>query len=709
MLGSIYISAQQKWDYPPTPAIPVYDTIWSQVIQDNYRWMEDMKNPQLLDWMKNQAEFTNSVTAKIPGQELIISELKALEKMRGTVYGGFLKAGNGFVYRKYAPGEEVIKIYYRPSLYGPEKILFDPATYIPGKVVIVSSVDVNEAGNYLLMTISEKGAEFGTVKIMEIPSGKFLKDEIPFTFGYFLSGANDLVLYTKNKGTDIHNNEFKLNSKAMLHKIGTPVTEDKELLSAEKNPELKFLPREIPSIESFENSPYVYAAKGTVNRNEEIYVAARNELISGKITWRKFCERADQVQQLLGRGNDAYFLTAKGAPMYVIKRTSFLNPDVANAQLIYQPPKEWKISRMTDTRDFIIIQITKNELETKNLIYNINSGSIEEVKVPYDGLVRIIPVSKRDNECFITVTSWTTPFNIYQYNLTTRKLTKGPFHMELKYKDLEYLVSEEVEIPSHDGTLVPLSIIYDKRFLKNDGRNICYLSGYGAYGMSRSPSFPESMMPLVQRGVIVAIAHVRGGGEKGEDWYKAGYKTTKPNTWKDFNACAEWLIEHKYTSADKLSCAGGSAGGILIGRAITERPDLYRVAIPMVGCLNQLRGEFSPNGPVNIPEFGTVKDSIEFKALYEMDAMHHVKPGTKYPAQYITTGFNDPRVISWIPAKYAATVQAANRSDRPQLLYVDYESGHGGSATRSEAYERIAKLYAFLLWQCEHPKFQPKE
>ena len=226
------------------------------------------------------------------------------------------------------------------------------------------------------------------------------------------------------------------------------------------------------------------------------------------------------------------------------------------------------------------------------------------------------------------------------------------------------------------------------------------LYGYGAYGVSLSPTFNSSLFPLLTRGVIYAVAHVRGGGEKGNTWHTEGLKSSKPNTWKDFNACAEYLIQNKYTSAARLACEGASAGGILIGRAITERPELYKVAIAQVGMLDILRSETLPNSQGNFPEFGTVTDSLEFKALLEMDPILHIKKNVKYPAQLITTGYYDPRVPSYIPGKFAATMQMANESKVPSLLMVDFSSGHFGNST--------VKEYAFLLWQTGHVDFQPK-
>ena len=205
---------------------------------------------------------------------------------------------------------------------------------------------------------------------------------------------------------------------------------------------------------------------------------------------------------------------------------------------------------------------------------------------------------------------------------------------------------------------------------------------------------------------MYAVAHVRGGGEYGEDWYKAGYKLTKPNTWKDFIACAEYLIKNGYTSPSRLAGTGGSAGGILIGRAVTERPDLFGAAIFQVGCLDMLRIETTPNGVPNIPEFGSIKTKEGFKGLYEMSAYDHVSDGTKYPAVLLTTGINDPRVEPWQSAKMAARLQAATAGGKPVLLRVDYEAGHGIGTTKKQGEEQFADMLTFLLWQFGVPDFQ---
>ena len=305
------------------------------------------------------------------------------------------------------------------------------------------------------------------------------------------------------------------------------------------------------------------------------------------------------------------------------------------------------------------------------------------------------------------ITSWAKPNTEFDFNAGSDVFKPNAFNKQpvfpAEYKNLEV---KEVEVKGHDGVMIPLSIIY-KKGTKLDGNNVCLMDSYGAYGISMTPYFDYTETGLATKGVVIAYPHVRGGSEKGETWYKAGYKTTKPNTWKDFNSCAEYLIAKGYTNPAKLAGTGTSAGGILISRAITERPDLYAAAICNVGCANAMRLEFSANGPVNIPEFGTVKDSTECRALYEMDGMQHVVAGTKYPAVICVTGWNDPRVVPWEPGKFAAALQNASTSGKPVMLKVNYDDGHF-TEDKSVTFANFADQFAFVLWQCGHPDFQLK-
>jgi prolyl oligopeptidase len=304
----------------------------------------------------------------------------------------------------------------------------------------------------------------------------------------------------------------------------------------------------------------------------------------------------------------------------------------------------------------------------------------------------------------ITVSSWLQPPVVYEIDAATGEVRKSVFNGDVRYPEMADLVVEEVEVPGHDGTMIPLSIIH-RRDIKLDGSSPCILEGYGAYGISWNPEF-SPRYSVANRGVVVAYAHVRGGSEKGEAWYRAGYKTTKPNTWKDFISAAEYLIARGYTSPERMTGRGTSAGGVLISRAVTERPDLFAAAVVNVGVANAMRVEFSPNGPVNTPEFGTVKDAIEAGALFEMDGLQHVTPGVRYPAILGVGGWNDPRVAPWEPGKFVAAIQQASTSGRPALMLVNYDNGHF-TEEKSVTYRNFANQFAFALWQAGLKDYQP--
>jgi len=270
----------------------------------------------------------------------------------------------------------------------------------------------------------------------------------------------------------------------------------------------------------------------------------------------------------------------------------------------------------------------------------------------------------------------------------------------------EWLTFTETVVESHDGARVPLSIIH-RTDLARDGSQPALLEGYGAYGFTFPMTFAARRLAWLERGGVIAVAHIRGGGTFGRAWHHAGRRATKPNTWKDFIACAEHLVGEGYTSSRRLCGHGRSAGGILIGRAVTERPALFAAAHIGVGCTDMIRFETTKNGPPNIPEFGTVTEEAGFRGLLAMSTLHHIRDGVAYPAVVLTHGINDPRVAPWQSAKTAARLQEATTSGKPVLLRIDYHAGHGMGSTRRQQQEELADVWSFFLWQCGDPDFQP--
>ena len=305
------------------------------------------------------------------------------------------------------------------------------------------------------------------------------------------------------------------------------------------------------------------------------------------------------------------------------------------------------------------------------------------------------------------LTSWTKAPKIFEYIPKDNRVADTKLQPLGAFDEPAEVESKETRAPGYDGTLVPLSLIY-KKGIKLDGSHPTLLEGYGAYSITIDPEFNPRYLAWIEQGGVLAFAHVRGGGEYGEEWHKSGMLQNKPNTWRDFIACAEYLIKQGYTSSAKLAGQGGSAGGILIGRAFTERPELFAAAISDVGLSDMIRDMFSPDGPLNVPEYGDLKDQQGFQNLFEISAYYHVKDGVHYPAVMITTGMNDPRVVPWEPGKMAARLQAATASGKPVLLRVDYHGGHGTiGGTKTQAEELAADKWSFLLWQFGVPAYQP--
>ena len=335
-------------------------------------------------------------------------------------------------------------------------------------------------------------------------------------------------------------------------------------------------------------------------------------------------------------------------------------------------------------------------------------GDAAPIPMPADAAsAAIVAVSPRLPGLLLHGESWTHPGRIFCFNPEANAVVDTGLQPMGDFAGLDDITATEVMVRSHDGVGVPFSIIHRKD-LPRDGSKPAIISGYGAYGAVTTARFDATSLAWLDRGGVLAVAHVRGGGTFGKAWHHAGRKTTKPNTWKDLIACAEYLVEQGYTAPQRLAVRGRSGGGILAGRAITERPDLFAAAEIAVGCTDMVRFELTENGPPNVPEFGSLAVPEEFRALLAMSTLHQIVDGKAYPAVLLTHGINDRRVEPWQSFKTAARLQAATSSKRPILLRLDYQSGHGIGSARSQRHAELADIWAFILWQLGDPAFQPR-
>jgi prolyl oligopeptidase len=703
-----YSSLFSQWQYPSTKTVDAQDTYWGVTYKDPYRWLEDLKDPNAVSWFKEQANLTNSTLNTIAGRDELIAEWRKLDKLQPPQIYYPIKEGERIFYQKRMPGEKVSKVYFREGITGVEQLLFDPLSFIEGKTLSVQQISPSYDGKKLLIGYAENGAEVQTIQVMNVDTKQFLPDMLSATAGIggwtFDSKA---FMYMWIKSADNTDPTARLNPKTKLHTLGTDAKMDIDFFSNETYPTLGIESKSYPyAFLNKDSKEYVFGGESTVQRELKAFYAPISQFNSGKIAWKTLCTPADKLVRSFDVVGDKIFaITHNGAKRYKLISTDLKNPNWATAKVI-APEKSMTLESFSRCKDYLLLSYSDG-INNHFFKYNLSTETTTEIKLPFTGTAYASCFDTKTNEYLFGITSWNKPFTEYIFDASADKFIESPFNKPPVYPD-EYkdLVVEEVEVKGHDGVMVPLSIIY-KKGTKKDGSNVCFMDSYGAYGFSMSPYFSTELNSLAVKGVVIAIPHVRGGSEKGEDWYKAGYKTTKPNTWKDFISCAEYLIAKGFTNASKLGGTGTSAGGILISRAITERPDLFAAAICNVGCANALRLEFSSNGPVNIPEFGTVTDSLECKALYEMDGMQHVITGVKYPAVICVAGWTDPRVVAWQPGKLAAAMQNASSSGKPILMKVNYDNGHF-TEDREVTFANFADQFAFVMWQCGHPDFQVK-
>ncbi len=701
-----------KFNYPETKTVDSSDTYFGITYKDPYRWLENLKDTSVISWFKKQTDFSYSYLNNLTGRDELIAEWKMLDSLLPPrINRRSIKNGRIF-YNKTMPKEDVAKVYYKEGINGSEILLFDPTTYVKGKTLSVQASIPSYDGKKIIIAYSEDGAEASTIKIMDVDSKKFLPETIYPTSVEIQpnwSFDNNSILYVWLQSDDNTSEEMTLNAKTKLHTLGTDTKNDIDFFSNTSYPRLNIKPNEMPTIslrQSCKN--FVFASLDEVRQEMFMYYSPISQFNSPQKNWKVLCKPSDKiVRGIEFIDNYAYAITSNNAKNYKLVRVNLENPDWNNAEIIAQEKKQ-TLEAISYCKDFLFLTYSDG-INYQLFKYHFKTKKLSEVNLPYKGIIGISCIDKNTNDCLLSIGAYNKVTTEFSYNASTDVFSPSVFNKPPNYpKAYSELEIEETEIKGHDGAMIPLTIIY-KKGTKKDGNNVCLMNGYGSYGMSLNAIYYNDLEnTLATKGVIIAIAHVRGGSEKGEDWYKAGYKTTKPNTWKDFNSCAEYLISKGYTSASKLACFGESAGGVLISRAITERPDLYAAAILNVGTANKMRDEFSPGGSTNISEFGSVKDSVECKALYEMDGVQHVVKGTSYPAIICVAGWNDPRVITWQPGKFAAALQNASTSNKPILMKVNYDNGHF-TEEKSVTFADYADQFAFIMWQCGHPDFRLKK
>lgn len=702
---------------PVAPIKNVEDTFFGTTVADPYRYMENLKDPEVEAWFKAQNDYARATLARIPGRADLLKRIRELDQSVPQI-GASQLPGDSLLIWKRLPSEDVTKLYLRRGARGsdrllvdPEKIKLKPEDESKGKNTL-TNVAVSPDGKLIVATLTPGGSETNNeLHVIDVATGRELEDVI--AHGACAEGLcaswlpdNQSFVYGRlqNLPAGAAPELVRQNFRTYLHVLGTDAEKDVPVFGSGVVPSLDVDSSLIASIFVPMGSRYAIGVlNGSVTPNSAYYIAPVESVGKPATPWRRIADFADGVTNIAVQGDDIYLLTYKDAPRYKVICTNAGKPDLATAKTVI-PQGDTVITDIERAKDALYVGAMDGGIG-RLLKLPYGASKAEQVPLPFDGSV-YLGTDPRLPGALLYVSTWTHAYKIYAYDPLSKKVTDTGIQPTGPFDDPKDLESIEVKVPSHDGIMVPLSIVY-KKALKLDGTNPTLLDGYGGYGISITPYFSPTQLAWYEHGGVLATCHVRGGGEYGEEWHLAGKGTTKRNTWLDFIACAQYLIDKKYTSTARLAGTGGSAGGILIGRSITERPELFGAAIIDVGLEDTVRFEHSANGETNIPELGTVKDEVGFKALYEMSSYAHVKDKTAYPAVLLTTGSNDPRVDPWHPGKMTARLQAATSSNKPILLRVDYGGGHGGGSGENEQQEASADKWSFLLWQFGVAGFQP--
>lgn len=689
---------------PIAPVIPVVDDYYGTRITDSYRWMEDRHDPRMVAWLHAEDAHARSTLAAIPGIDALERRIAAVDGAGDRVSVPQPAAGRLF-YLKRPSGAQTAKLYVRDDG-GPERLLLDPDRAAgAGTHGAIDFFTASPDGSLVAVSVSTGGSENGVLGVVDARTGRALPDRIDRVEDGRPSWLLDSSGFFYNRFAAVlpgaPETEKYFNSRAMLHRLSADAASDVALIGTGVAGSPAVGRVDYPYVFAFPGSRWAVAqiSHGASNA-ADVLVAPLAEATRPGAHWRTIATAVDEVVDAEPVGDRLFVLTHHGAPRYRLLELNAATGALATARVAV-PASERVIQGIAVARDAIYLQDLDGGIGRLRRL-DLANGRLDAVDAG-EGSVLGVAADPTASGIVYGLSSWLAPERVF--SLTggrPRPLALGAIVMP----DTSGLVAEELRVPSWDGTLVPLSVIH-RRDLKLDGANPIWLTGYGAYGSARTPTFTAAMLPFLEDGGVYAIAHVRGGGEFGEEWHLAGFQATKPNTYKDLIASAQYLQAHGYGAPATTAIQGGSAGGITVGMALTQRPDLFRAVFDDVGDNNTLRAENGTDGEANALEYGSVKTRAGFDALYAVDATQHVRGGTAYPAVLLTTGYNDPRVAPFQPGKMAAHLQAATSGLRPILLRVDFDAGHGIGSTRSQRERELADKLGFLYWQIGRPDYQP--
>ena len=673
-------------NYPPARKSDQVDDYHGTKVADPYRWLEDLDSEETRAWVEAQNKLSFGYLGSIPARNPLKERLTKLWNYEK--YGIPFKEGQRYFYTRNSGLQNQSVVYTVTSLDAQPQLVLDPNTLSTDGTVAVSGLQVSPDGKLLAYSLSASGSDWQEWKVRDVEAGKDLSDHLKWVKFSGASWTRDgkgffYSRYDEPKGDTLKaTNYFQ---KVYYHKLGTPQSDD--VLVYERPDQKDWLFGSTVTEDG--NYLIITAYQGTDVKNRVFY----KDLKAKDAPVMKLLDEFDAAYGFVGNeGTRFWFQTDLQAPRGRVVEIDTANPARNNWKVVVPEGKETLQSTTFVNNKFVANYLKDAYTQVK--IYDASGKLVNEVAFPGIGSADGFGGKATDKETFYSFTGFTTPTTIYRYDMTTGKSTifRQP-KVDFNPADFE---TKQVFYTSKDGTKVPMFITH-KKGLKLDGNNPTYLYGYGGFNISLTPAFSVGNLVWMEMGGVYAQPNLRGGGEYGEDWHQAGMKLKKQNVFDDFIAAAQWLISNKYTSTPKLAIGGGSNGGLLVGAALTQRPDLFGAALPAVGVMDMLRFQKFTIGWAWVSDYGSSDNADEFKALYAYSPLHNIKPGTSYPPTMITTADHDDRVWPGHSFKFAAALQAAQAGNAPILIRIETKAGHGAGKPTSKIIEEIADRFAFLV------------
>lgn len=676
---------QKKLTYPKAEKVDTVDVYFGTEVADPYRWLENDTSAATAAWVEAENKVTNEYLAQIPFRNQLLERLTNLANYE-KIGAPFKKHGKYYFYKNDGLQNQSV-LYVQDSLEGEPRVFLDPNKLSDDGTVALTGLSFSHDGKYAAYTISRSGSDWTEIYVLDTATGQLLDDHIEWAKFTGAAWQGDGFYYSAYdapvKGKEFSNvNE---NHKVYYHKIGTPQTEDKLIY---QNPAY---PKRFYYTGTSEDERILFVYESGAGRGNNLFI---KDLKKANAPFIQLTTDFDyQYSPIEVIDNNVYIFTNYGAPKNRIMVADINNPKLENWKELI-PEMESVLSSAEVIGGKLFLTYDK-DASNHAYVYSQKGEHMHEIKLPSLGSVGFSG-TKDDKECFFVFTSFTTPGTIYKYDMdkNSYELYRAP-KVEFNSDDF---VTEQAFFPSKDGIMIPMFLTY-KKDLERNGNNPVFLYGYGGFGISLNPGFTTSRIPFLENGGIYAQVNLRGGSEYGEEWHIAGTKMQKQNVFNDFISAAEYLINNKYTNPDKIAIVGGSNGGLLVGACMTQRPDLFKVAIPQVGVMDMLRYHKFTIGWNWASDYGTSEDSQEmFEYLKGYSPLHNLKPGTKYPATMVTTADHDDRVVPAHSFKFAATLQECNDGTNPTLIRIDSKAGHGAGKPMAKVLEEQADIYGFIMY-----------